>query len=207
MLNVNKLLKMAGISAGVLGTTWLAAGWCSHCQQNHQGDRCPAQTIGAVDYPYDCGQRYYGCNDYELGRREGYDEAYRNFHCLQYFNEWECEGWDSDDEEDYIRQEEARLRELRRRRAHHHAQSEACRRKQAINNIQKMDTLHDLQAILDTLQNRANDLGFQIRDGQIIPQNNPCGGHNPHYGCNGYGYNCQDDDYNYNCHNNAYGCW
>lgn len=173
MLNISKLLKMAGISAGVLGTTWLAAGWCSHCQTRHLGDHCPAQTIGAVDYPYDCG----------------------------------CEEWDSDDEEDYIRQQEARLRELRRRRAQHHAQSEARRREQAINNIQKMNTSNDLQAILDTLQIRANELGFQIRDGQIIPQNNPCGGHNPHYGCNDYGYNCQDDDYNYNCHNNAYGCW
>lgn len=199
---------MAGISAGVLGTTWLVAGWCVHCQEYHRGDRCPAQTIGAVNHPYDCGQCYYGCNDYEQGRREGYNEAYRNFHCLQYFDEWECEGWDSDDEEEYIRQEEARLRELKRRRAHHHAQSEIHRREQAINNIWRMNTSNDLQAILDTLQNRANELGFRIENGQIVrPGFNPCGGHNPYYGCNDYGYNCQDDGYNYNCHNNAYGCW
>lgn len=211
MLNVSKLLKMAGISAGVLGTTWLVADWCEHCQKHHRGDRCPAQTIGAANHPHDCAPGYSVCPDdlnrYDQGRREGYNEAYRNFHCLQYFNEWECEGWDSDDEEEYIRQEEARLRELRRRRAHHHAQSEIHRREQAINNIQRMNTPHDLQAILNTLQNRVNALGFQIRNGQIVPQNNPCGGHNPYYGCNDYGcndygYNCHDDGYNYD----AYGC-
>ena len=112
------------------------------------------------------------------------------------FNEWECEGWDSDDEEEYVQQAEERARELRRRRNHHHAQSEARRRQQAIDNIYQMNSLDDLQTILQALQYRAQNLGFQIRDGQVLRQGfNPCGGYDP-YGCNEMGY------HGYNC----YGC-
>jgi len=193
MLNVSKLLKMASIAAGTLGTTWLVAGWCNHCEKWHRGNRCPAQTIGAVEHPYSCNDQSYGCsygcndpygNGYDQGRRQGYSEAYRNFNCLQWFNEWECEGWDSDDEEEYVQRAEARARELRRRRNHHHAQSEARRRQQAIDNIWRINSQDDLQAILYALQNRAQDLGLQIRGGQVVrPGFNPCGGYDP-YGCN-----------------------
>ncbi|MFQ6723435.1 MAG: hypothetical protein ACLRFH_03465 [Opitutales bacterium] len=219
MLNVSKLLKMASIAAGTLGTTWLVAGWCNHCNRLHNGNRCPAETIGAANHPYACNDQAYGCgydnpyaNGYDQGRMQGYNEAYRNFNCLQWFNEWECEGWDSDDEEEYVRQAEERARELRRRRNRHHAQSEARRRQQAVDNIYQMHSLDDLQTILQALQYRAQNLGFQIRDNQIVRPGFNCGGYNP-YGCNEmnhYGYNCHNDYgyhcnpyYNYGC---GYGC-
>ena len=189
MLNASKVLKMAGIAAGTLGTTWLIADWCNHCQRYHRGNRCPAQTIGAVEHPYECNHHEYNCvygcyDEYQNGYNQGYNDAYRNFHCLQCFNEWECKGWDSNDEEEYVQQEEERARELRRRRNHHHAQSEARRRQQAIDNIWRINSQDDLQAILYALQNRAQDLGLQIRGGQVLRQGfNPCGGYDP-YGCN-----------------------
>ena len=184
MLNINKLLKFTGITIGILGTSWLVADWCEYCQQHHRGNRCPAETINAVNHPhaYNCG---YGCeNAYEQGRRQGYNEAYRSFNCLQWFNQMELEGWDSDDEEEYVRQAEERARELRRRRTQHHVLSEFHRRQQAINNIYQMNSQEDLLAILNALQNRVQDLGFQIRDNQIIrPELDPCGGYDP-YDCN-----------------------
>lgn len=170
MLNVNKLLKMAGIATGTLVIALSAFGdwWCNRCQKTHRNNQnCPYARL-ENPYSFDCNNEYEGMSDDE-------DVA---LNCVR----MQLIQMEENKRIAHQRRNESRLEKLRT----------------LINELKDQSVL---QQALNSLHDRAQNLGFQIRDGQVVRQGfNPCAAYDP-YGCNEinhYGYHC-NPYYGYAC--------
>ena len=155
---MKKLLKMFGFGTALAASGLaLADFYCNRCHKRHNGTQCPAVTLGfACEDPYGCGAygcfnpgNYYACHD---------------------------DGYDSDDEEDAIREA------IQRRREHHERTIQ-----RICNSINHIRNANDFRRVQDALNNRADQLGIRMNQ--------------PHFGCFDDGYGCQNF---YGCH--EFGC-
>ena len=163
---MKKLLKMFGFGTA-LTTCGLAFAdwWCNRCHTWHNGRKCPAITLGFV--PDD--HRNYGCEPYGCFHQD-------NYACYD-------DGYDSDDEEDMIRQA------IQDHREHHERTIQ-----RICNSINHVKNANDFRRVQEALRQRAWVLDLHLNQYGCIDDG---------YGCQNYG--CIDFYNDYGCID-FYGC-
>ncbi len=207
-----KILKFCSLVAALISTNIANAHWCQICHEYHRGRSCPYVYLGL------------SCND-GFGCHYYYDDAYDCY-----------DDGNSDDEEEALRQQEARLRMAREEHRQRHLRRLA-------SSVSSIHTTNDANIALDRIADRIQSTHYNCNPIEINPYilanltknaSNNLNGFNaiitnlqnraqqfgfrynqatgrftaqqPFYNCQEYPFGCKDD-YGYNCNSyDSYGC-